>query len=157
MRPCGCDLLSVSAGAEQRHYTLYLGGTCVLEMDNDKRIHAMCRKHHDLAGVGLSTAGELGRRSGLAAGSARLDKSDMLLRHCRHFLTSLRLRMQLTQCQGPYSAFNLILKNNLMPARQKDTTIVISASLKSGSLKWVMVIPLYKDTLALPRQPTQSA
>lgn len=29
-----------------RLYTLYLGGTCVLEMGRDKSIHAMCREHH---------------------------------------------------------------------------------------------------------------
>ena len=28
-----------------RLYTLYLGGTCVLKMDKDKSIHAMCREH----------------------------------------------------------------------------------------------------------------
>jgi len=29
-----------------RLYTLYLGGTCVLKMNKDKSIHAMCREHH---------------------------------------------------------------------------------------------------------------
>lgn len=29
-----------------RLYALYLGGTCVLKMDKDKSVHAMCREHH---------------------------------------------------------------------------------------------------------------